>query len=424
MKPYWPPSRQLLPVHLQASDAHVEALLHLRTAAVLDAGPGVLDMKTDDAAWQRGVVSFRTLSAILPSGHWFSAAEPVTREGATLPAGASSLFLAVPKEVLRGPNVAPLGSPLHAVRFASTGAPEMPWLTPRAALVTRAELTNDVEVVRLGRIERAGTRLQWQAGSMPTAARVRGSATLKAGLDRLLAAVATRKQDLLRYRADHPFRLSDVALDALPGLHLLSILQRHAPLLADLAARSAVPPRELYRALAELYGALSAFAGEDARVPAYAHDNLAESFPWLFREIAKLVDEAARDRTTALPFKRQDASTFVLTFDRAALVGKRPFLVGSGAEEAFLRDRVPSLLKMASPQGMAPLLQSALRGVAVAVEFEPSPAIPRRPDVVTYRINTRDRLWLDIEDRCSIVLNLTNAPPGLGFTLYGVERAV
>jgi len=96
--------------------------------------------------------------------------------------------------------------------------------------------------------------------------------------------------------------------------------------------------------------------------------------------------------------------------------------VASGTDETFLRDRVPSLLKMASPTSMPSLLQSALRGVAIAAEFEPAPVIPRRPDVMAYRIDVRDPLWLDIEDRRSVVLHVPQAPTSLAFTLYCIER--
>jgi type VI secretion system protein ImpJ len=422
MKPYWPPSRQLLPVHLQASDSYAEQLLQLRVDSLQALVPGVLEMRADDAAWQRGLLAFKSLSAILPSGVPFVSRDGLSRDGMSLPVGATSVFLAVPRAVLRGPNVAVPDAVSPAVRYVALGTPAIPWLAPQARLVTRAELTADLESVRLGRVERSGTRLQWQAGSIPTVARVGASNTLRAGLERLVVAIGERKQDLLRFRKEHPLRFRDVAADELPGLHLLTILQRYLPMLADDAARANVAPRTLYAHLTGLHGALSAFVDADQTVPPYVHESLADSLPWLFREIAKLVDEAARDRTTTLPFVRQDATTFRLTFERQALVGKRPFLVASGADEAFLRDRVPSLLKMASVQAMPRLLQSALRGVAVAVEFEPASAIPRRPDVVTYRINTRDELWLDIEDRRSIVLSLPNAPPQIQFVLYGVER--
>jgi predicted component of type VI protein secretion system len=60
----------------------------------------------------------------------------------------------------------------------------------------------------------------------------------------------------------------------------------------------------------------------------------------------------------------------------------------------------------------------------VAVEFEPPPAVPRRRGAVAYRIDVRDPLWLDIEDRMQIQLHLSGAPASLEAVLYCVERLV
>jgi type VI secretion system protein ImpJ len=243
-------------------------------------------------------------------------------------------------------------------------------------------------------------------------------------LERLVSAMQQRRAELLQLRADHPFRLAEAPAAELPTLHLLALIQRYLPLLREQSVRPSVPPKELYGLLVALHGSLSAAGVEERVPPPYEHERLADSLPRLFREIQTLVDELARDRTTALPFERVDGSTFRLTFDRAALVGKRPFLVATGADEAFLRDRIPSLLKMASPSAMPPLLQSALRGVSIAVEFEPAYSIPRRADLVTYRLDVRDPLWLDIEDRGTVLLYVPQAAATLSFVLYGIERTV
>jgi hypothetical protein len=44
--------------------------------------------------------------------------------------------------------------------------------------------------------------------------------------------------------------------------------------------------------------------------------------------------------------------------------------------------------------------------------------------VVAYRIDLRDRHWLDIEDRMEIQLQLVGAPATLEAFLYGIERLV
>jgi type VI secretion system protein ImpJ len=412
-----------MPVHLQARDAYVEDLLRLRAERSAPSRYGVIGFKADDAAWERGIIAFKSLAVLFSSGLFVTIREPLVRDGSTLSRGGVSVFVAVPKVVLRGPNVLLGGATSGAVRFAVQMGTEAPSLNPQMRLIFGGERTEDMEAVALGRIERNGNRLQWQAGTVPTVLRVRGSALLQSGLERLVAALEQRKRELLLLRSDHPFRIADTTADDLPGLHLLAMIQRYLPILREQAARPSVPPRELYGVLVALHGSLSA-AGTDERLPPYEHERLAESLPRLFREIQRLVDESARDRTTALPFERVDASTFRLTFDRTALVGKRPFLVASGADEAFLRDRIPSLLKMASPSAMPSLLQSALRGVAVAVEFEPAYSIPRRADTVTYRVDVRDPLWLDIEDRRTVLLHVPQAAATLSFVLYGIERAV
>ena len=83
----------------------------------------------------------------------------------------------------------------------------------------------------------------------------------------------------------------------------------------------------------------------------------------------------------------------------------------------------PHLLKMAGPNEIERLKTSAVRGVGMAEEFEPPGLLAHRRDVVVYRINVRDALWLDIEDRRRVVLFLPGAPPSVRFFLYAVKRA-
>lgn len=422
MKPFWPRTRQLLPVHLQARDSYIEDLLQLRITACAPVAYGLVDVKVDDAAWTRGSLTFKSISCIFPSGLMFQSRQAIARSGSALPRGSFGLSLALARPVLRGPNVMAPAATEGVMRFRAQGEPAQPVLLPEVRLIVDGEANGEAEVIPLGRVERNGVRLQWERGSVPVMARVRASGVLQSELDRLVASLQQRRGELLRSRGERPFRLLELATQDLPPLQLLALIQRYTPLLVDATRRPGLPPGELYDLLTSIYGSLAAFASADRDPPAYLHDKPGESLLWLLAEIRKIVDEAARDRTAVLPFQRVAPGSYRLTFDRESLVGKRPFLVASGADETFLRDRIPSLLKMASPTAMPSLLQSALRGVAVAPEFEPASVIPRRPDVMTYRIDVRDPLWLDIEDRRSVLLHLPEAPASLGFTLYGIER--
>ena len=430
MKPHWPRTLQLLPAHLHARDGYVEELLTLRTGRRVPHAYGILDLAFDEAAGTKGEIALRRLEAILPSGLVVSVGPeaPLRRSIPESTSGATyDVYVGVPKAVLRGPNVSEEGGPARSTRYvaaARKGATDLPWMRAKPELLFEGESLEGFEVLRLGRARCLGQSVRFERDALPTVLRVRASTALHDGLRTLVQAFEGRRRELVRYRAEHPLSLGAVVAADVPGLQLSVILQRYLPLLADLAARRSAHPHELYETLVAIHGALLAFAAAPEIAPAYEHDAQGAVFPWLFERIARLVDEAARDGTTILPFQRVNETTFRLAFERGALVGKRVLLVLTGGDEEFLRERVPSLLKMASPTALAARLDSAVRGVAIAVEFEPPPVIPRSRGAVAYRIDVRDPLWLDVEDRMQVQINLVGAPPSLEAFLYGVERVV
>jgi type VI secretion system protein ImpJ len=430
-KLYWPRTMQLVPAHLQTRDGYVEDLLTRRTAARVPDAYGILDLAVDEAAGARGEIAISRLEAILPSGLTVRVdpKAPLRRVLAAAPGTPSvsrELFVGVPRAVLRGPNVTLDASLVRSTRYrAVEGRGEaLGSIEAKPEILLEGDRHEGFEVLRLGRVECLGQSVRFDREAIPTILRVRASTALEQRLRRLIDLLDGRRRELVRYRADHPLNVQAVAPDDLPGLQLSIILQRHLPLLADLLARRSAHPHELYATLCSLHGSLLVFGAVLEVAPTYEHQQPETIFPWLFGRIEHLADLAARSQTTILPFQRVDAATFRVSFERGDLVGKRPLLVLTGGDDEFLRDKVPSLLKMASPTAIAPLLNSAVRGVAVAVEFEPPPVVPRRNGVVAYRMDVRDALWLDIEDRRQIQLYLGGAPPTLEAFLYGVERVV
>jgi type VI secretion system protein ImpJ len=416
---------QLQPAHLHAQGAYVEELLATRTFRRVEHAYGILELEIDATAGAEGDVVVRRLDAIFPSGA--VASTPPLRRKVTGAVDASlDVYVALPRAILRGPNVSLQGGPARSTRYvapARKDSSDLPPMRTNPEILFEGENLEGFEVLRLGRVARFGKSVRFEPAALPTVLRVAASATLRDGLRELVQACERRREELVRYRADHPLKLGAVVPMELPGLQLSVILQRYLPLLSDCLARRCAHPHELYRTLVGMHGAMTTFASPQI-APPYDHDDQSRVFPWLFERIARLAHEAARDATTVLPFRRTDETTFRLAFKRGHLAGKRPMLVLRGADEAFLRDRVPSLLKMASPAAIKAILHSALRGAAVAVEFDPPPVIPRQDDVVAYRIDLRDRHWLDIEDRMEIQLQLVGAPATLEAFLYGIERLV
>jgi type VI secretion system protein ImpJ len=426
-KPYWPRTLQLRAAHLHAQGGYVEALVSTRTLRHVPHAYGVADLELVPGA--EGDVVVPRLEAIFPGGAVARVERGAPHLRRVVPSqgdGAVDVYVGLPRAILRGPNVSLLGGPARSTRYvapAHKDEGDLPAMHAKAEILFEGERLEGFELLRLGRVRSFGKSVRLEAGVLPTALCVRASPALHEGLRAVLGACERRCAELARYRVDHPLRLGAVAASELPGLQLSVVLHQHLPLLADIAARRIVHPHELYGRLVALYGALSAF-GSPEIAPPYEHEDQSPAFRWLFERITRLVETVARDRTTILQFGRVDVSRFRLPFDRTQLAGKRLLLVLRGADEEFLRDKVPSLLKMASPTAIKPLLNSSIRGVAVAVEFEPPEAVPRQEGVVAYRIDTRDKLWLDIEDRQQVELQLVGAPAPLEAFLYGIERLV
>ncbi len=420
-KPYWPRTMQLRAAHLHAQGAYVEQLVSTRTLRHFQHAWGVANLEL--APGSQGDLVVQRLEAVFPSGAFFRGG-PLRRVVTTGGETSIDVYVGLPRTVLRGPNVSLLGGPDRSTRYvapAHKDASDLPAMQARPEILFEGEGLDGFELLRLGRVRCFGKAVRLDTDVFPTALCVRASSALREGLRALIGVCEGRCGELARYRAEHPLRLGAVAASELPGLQLAVILNQHLPLLSDIAARKVAHPHELYTRLVALHGALSAFASPEI-APPYAHEDQGPAFQWLLERTTRLVETAARDRTTILQFGRMEPSRFRLAFDRRDLAGKRPLLVLRGADEEFLRERVPALLKMASPHAIKPLLNSAVRGVAVAVEFEPPEIVPRQEGTVAYRIDIRDKLWLDIEDRQQVELQLVGAPPSLEALLYGVER--
>jgi len=75
-----------------------------------------------------------------------------------------------------------------------------------------------------------------------------------------------------------------------------------------------------------------------------------------------------------------------------------------GASEADLRDRLPKLSKVASWNQIGPLLNSALNGVRLELEYRPPGALPIKPGMVFFRVQKVAEFWPDIQGTGSVAI--------------------
>jgi predicted component of type VI protein secretion system len=116
--------------------------------------------------------------------------------------------------------------------------------------------------------------------------------------------------------------------------------------------------------------------------------------------------------------QRVDRATFSLRLDDPDAFRRGVYLVASGVGEALLAGHLPAYAKMASPQALASLLNTATRGVAIALEFDPPAVLPSSAMHCSFRVDVRSQHWLDALQSQALVVHVPDAPPELNLALY------
>jgi len=403
---------------LEARDAYVENLAAHWLGVLRPYAHGVIEMEVDDDALGQGVLFLRHFKAIFPSGLMVDLHAPLKRKAIFFETAPSlPVHIGVPK-LGPGSNVSPQDGLVRSLRYRATSETTM---RAQPEILFGREATGRFELVPVGSLQQVGARVRFDPAVWPTLVRIGGAVQLCKALDQFIAALEQRQNELRGDWGGQPLnREALTTIDALAPVELSLLLDEYAPLFRECAVDN-VHPRTLYELLNAFYGALRIFGAREPR-PRYVHTKLGEIFPWFFRRIETVVEEAARHDTTILPFVRVDQVTFDLSFRAEHLLGKRPYLVANGAPEEYLRSDVPRLIKMASENEIDRLQRLAVRGVRVEEDFEPPGLLAQRRDMVVYRIDVRDPLWLDITDRQRIVIVIPGAPESLRFFLCGIKR--
>jgi len=426
-KPAWPPSLKLTSQHLEAREEFLEDLLTHRVAQVSHGDHGLVEVVMDDESLAGGEVVITKLVVVFRNGA-LATHEGELRFALTSALGdigtTVDLFVEWPSRSFDGSSVVDeIAATTARWRRVdeTTPAGTMSTLAP-ALRLTAGSAGDHGERLLIGRFVRGANGVGFVDDVVPPLLALRAFAPLSSAAGRAAGAVSARVAELLAARANTPLEPTRFALSQAPALHLLSLLQRYFVRLEDMQARRLVHPREFYEVLVTLVGELSAVAeGRPEPMPAYDHDAPGGAMRELIERLEYLLARSARENVMAFPFKRIDDTTYRARLRPEAFIGRRPFLVASGLDEQTLRDKVPALAKIASGAAINQLLQSSVRGVNIAVEFDPPAELPTRRSFVCYRLDVRDRYWSDIRERLDMVVHLPIQSKTLELTLYAVE---
>jgi type VI secretion system protein ImpJ len=416
----------LLSQHFELRDRYLETVLDEWLGALSPCAWGLAQLEIDGAGLEQGLFRVTALVARFPSG-----------EIAVLRAGDAPLEMALPRETIAnrpldvfvgladlssdGPNAGEEGGPETTTRYRSIPPKPQgrgPTLRPKLRLYFDGDGRLPSDRIRLALVRSTRSGIEMDPDVLPPMLWPLESTSLPGAIAAVVRVLSAREAQLLAARRERPHEPLTFSAEQTPALLALSAIQQALAALTNSVSRRGAHPRESHRILSELLGAIEALGGQIAPIPAYVHEAAGPGFRTLLDRLLVAIPALGRAPHEAFAFARNDAHTFELKLVDPAILQRRVRLVLVGGERGSLEQNVPAYAKLASNAWMPRIVQTAVRGIELAPDFDPPASLPSSAHSACFHLSKRSDYWTDVLERGSMVFFLPNAPSELRVALY------
>ncbi|MEO5728341.1 MAG: type VI secretion system baseplate subunit TssK [Byssovorax sp.] len=446
-KPVWTEGLFMTPQHLQQSDQYHEALLHSRMHAVMSYDWGITGVAFDERALVAGQLKLLKCHGFFPDGTPFfvgdrgeDSVEARPLEGA-FPAAIETLdlFLAVPNQRDNHSNVgldpAKAGPAVRYVAQSTTVADlntgrnetAIIWAKGNMRLLFGTEARDAFNSVRIGQLVRDRTgAIVVKKSFIPSILHVGVSEHLMQGLRRVLSALVGKQKSLaegrrMRTASSVDFQASDTA-----KFWLLHTCNSYIPLVSHIVDHGDAHPEDVFILLGSIIGELCTFDadGDPTTIPKFNYLELTDVFDPMFERAIRMITGVIAENYVVVPLEKREDGMYLGKFEDPKLPRTHElFLEAKGTDEGTLRERLPRLLKIGSWTQIGYILNAAMPGVRVGIEYRPPGAIPVKPGLVYLRVDQAGDYWNDILGSGTIAIYQPIDPQKVDLRLIAVPAA-
>ncbi len=411
----WSKGTFLTPQHLQVHDRFTTDTLDFQLQALNFRPWGLTALGIDQEKLSEGQFVLTRATGILPGGVPFDIPGSDPAPDAKAIAGffepdqvTLDVFLALPEYRDCGLNVslsqkniaARYVAELEMFRDENTGTGEKPVQLARKnlRLLVQGENLEGTSKLRLARVERTGVgTFRLAPAFVPPLLSIGASdylVTISRGLIEVLHAKSSALAGLRRQKNQS---LADFTASDIANFWLLYTINSHAPRFSHLYNAKRGHPEELYRAMLELAGSLTAFSAkvQPRDLPAYDHDDLGTCLGTLNEHLRALLETVVPTNVVSLPLKLAQPSIYATALaDDRYLQGTRMYLaIRAETAKAELIRRTPQLVKVCSATHLEHLIKQALPGMTLMHQPSPPAAIPVKLDYEYFSLNQAGGAW-------------------------------
>ncbi|NUP10757.1 MAG: type VI secretion system baseplate subunit TssK [Polyangiaceae bacterium] len=441
----WTEGLFMTPQHLQQSDAYHEAMVHSRVHSIVPYDWGITDVQFDERALTAGQVRVTKCHGIFQDGTPFyvgdrgeDVVEARPLEGA-FPAALEALdvFIALPIVRDTAANVAmdpAKAGPAQRLVAAQVSVPDVntgrnetsvTWGRSNLKILFGTEARDAFETIRIAQLVRDRTgAIVLRKNFIPPILRMRTSEHLMSGMRRVLSAMVGKQKALaegrrMRTAASVDFQASDTA-----KFWMLHTMNSYIPLTSHMVDHGTAHPEHAFTMLASLIGELCTFSpdGDPTTIPKFNYLELGDVFDPVFDRALSLISNVLAENFIVVPLEKRDDGMYLGKFEDPKIPRTHEFfLEAKGIDEGTLRERLPRLLKVGSWTQIGYILNAAMPGVRVSVEYRPPGAIPIKPGLVYLRVEQAGDYWNDILGSGTIAIYQPIEPQKVDMRLIGVQ---
>ena len=439
-KVVWSSGMFLQPHHFQQETRYLERLVDARSRCLSPFAWGFSDLQIDDGMLALGKIGIAHAAGTLPDGTPFAMPQldplplpyavpddvkgeliylalPVQREGLNeFDYGAAesdqlSRFLAVQEDVRDNTSAAdePATIQVGCLRLRMVRAKEAGDAFALLGVAMVADRRSDGQVV----LDRTYVAPQV---TIDATRQLSGGVVLLHGLIRQRAQALAGRMGQLGH-----------GVSELADFLMLQTLNRNEPVFAQHAATPNAHPRELHRDCVRLAGDLSTLATASRRppdFPPYRHDDLKGCTAPVFDILRNMLSAVLEQNALKIDLldRKNGYRTAVITDMQLLRSASFVLAVNAQMPGEQLRQQFPAKTKVAPPEKIRHLVESALPGIALQALPVAPRQLPFHAGYFYFELDRVGELWKELERTGNLAMHIPDGFPGLQIEFWAIRR--
>ncbi len=454
----WHQGLFLQPQHFQYHDFYIQSLLNPLMSYIQPHLWGVCNLSISEAVLNNQIFEIEEGQFIFQDGTWVSFPGNAVIQSRSFkdywkePEKSLRVYLGLHKWNHSGENVtisknpdetAPAGS-----RFISDINPEeikdmyqksapaqIKFMNYDLKIFWEPELDglSDYYLIPIAELEYDGKNFKLLRDYIPPSISISSSDILYRMIKTIKEQVTTRCRVLSEYKIGKITQAIDLEVSYIVSFLSLMSLNRHLPALHQMTEVPAFHPYNAYCIICQLIGELSSYTDRvDAMgrlrdgsqlLPEYDHENLGGCFSEAQLLISELLEALSLAAENIINLVREN-DYFSAEIPSGMFEARNAFylLVKTSRNLNDMETLINNVAKISSAEQMPTLVKRALPGVRIEKMDAPPPGLPRRPDVLIFRLDRTSSSWMEIQKDCNICMCWSEAPEDITAEIAIIKR--